>query len=149
MGLFQNSGPRKVTAMILEPGRLTDYQLGMSDKMKLEITHNGKTLKFDKAKVLQKIFTERNWRGNPKRFYVFCELNEGKPALVGLDEFNPYRAFSSEEADIMIHESVTLRGARNLVTKVKGVGGPRKMWIFLIMLVVIISVVYMKMQGMI
>lgn len=93
MGLFQSSGPRKVTAMILEPGRLTDYPLGMSDKMKLEVTHDGKTLKFNKQEVLQKLFTERNWRGKPKRFYVFCELNEGKPALVGLDEFNPSARF--------------------------------------------------------
>lgn len=145
-----NSGPKEVRAMVIEQGKMTEHGLGTIDKMNLEITHRGKALKFDKEEVLQKLFTERNWRGKPKRYYVFCKL-DGTDALelIGLDEFNPYYAISAEEADIMVHESVTMRGARNLVSKVKGVGGPKKLWIFLIILIVIIGVVFMKYQGLI
>ncbi|NVM22255.1 MAG: hypothetical protein HWN68_10810 [Desulfobacterales bacterium] len=141
---------KEVKAMIIEQGRLTEYSLGTTDGMRLDITHNGKSLKLDKEEVLQKLFMERNWRGKPKRYYVFCRLNGGTPKLVGLEEFNPYNAISAEEADIMVHESVTMRGARNLVTKVKGVGGgSRKLMIFLIILIVIIGMVVMKYQGLI
>ncbi|MBA7660850.1 hypothetical protein ES703_68856 [subsurface metagenome] len=135
--------------MVIERGKMTEHGLGTIDKMDLEITHKGKSLKLDKEEVLQRIFTEKNWRGKPKRYYVFCKLDGETLELIGLDEFNPYNAISAEEADIMVHEGVTMRGVRNLVSKVKGVGGPKRLWIFIIILVVIISVVYLKYQGMI
>ena len=142
--------PIEVKAMVIEQGKMTEHSLGTIDNIKSGITHRGRSLKLDKEEVVQKIFTEMNWRGKPKRCYVFCNLNETRtPELIGLDEFNPYRAISAEEADIMVHEGVTMRGVRNLVTKVKGVGGPKRLWIFLIILIVIISVVYLKYQGMI
>ena len=142
--------PIEVKAMIIEPGKLTEHGLGTIDDMESEITHNGKSLKLDKEEVLQKIFTEKNWRGKPKRYCVFCKLDGTEtPELVGLDEFNPYHAISAEEADIMVHEGVTMRGARNLVTKVKGVGGggSRKLLIFLIIFIMIVALVFMKSQG--
>lgn len=140
---------KEVKAMVIESGKLTEYSLGTIDNITSEITHNGKSLKLDKDKILQKIFTEKSWFGNAKRYYVFCKLTNGELELIGLEEFNPYSAISAEEADIMVHESITMRGARNLVSKIKGKGGPKKIWMFIIILVVIISVVYMKMQGMI
>ncbi len=146
---FRNSGPKEVKAMVIEQGKLTEHGLGTIDNMKSEITHNGKSLKLDKEEVVQKIFTEKNWRGKPKRYCVFCKLDGGTPKLIGLEEFNPYHAISAEEADIMVHEGVTMRGARNLVTKMNVAGGPKKIWIFVIILVVIISAVFMKYQGMI
>jgi len=140
----------EVKAMVIEPGKLTEHGLGTIDHMKLEITHNGKSLKFTKDEAMQKIFTEKNWRGKSERYCIFCRLDGTKTLeLMGLEEFNPYRAISAEEADIMVHEGVTMRGARNLVTKVKGVGGPKRIWIFVIILVVTITVAFMKTQGMI
>ena len=141
----------EVKAMIIEPSKLTEYDLGTIDKMKSEITHNGKSLKINKAEVMQKIFTEKNWRGKPRRYCVFCKLDGTKALeLMGLEEFNPYHAISAEEADIMVHEGVTMRGARNLVTKMKGVrGGSRKAFVFIVILVVVIAVAFMKSQGMI
>ncbi len=146
---FHNAKALEIKAMIIEPGRLTEYGLGTIDDIKSEITHDGKSLKFDRDEVVQKIFTEKNWRGKPKRYHVFCKLNGETPELIGLDEFNPYHAISAEEADIMVHESVTMRGARNLVTKVKVAGGSRKLMVFVIILVVIIGLVFMSSQGMI
>lgn len=146
---FRNPKPIEVKAMIIEPGKLTEHTLGTIDEIKSNITHNGKSLKLDREEVLQKIFTERNWRGKPKRYCIFCKLDGGAPELIGLEEFNPYHAISAEEADIMVHEGVTMRGARNLVTKIKIGGGPKKIWIFVIILIVILSVVFMKYQGMI
>jgi len=140
----------EIKVMVIEPGKLTEHAFGTIEAMKSEITHNGKAVKLDKEEVLQKLFTERNWRGKPKQYYVFCKLEGEKLELIGLEEFNPYHAISAEEADIMVHESVTMRGARNLVTKVKGVGGgSRKLLIFLIIFIIIVGVVFMKTQGMI
>lgn len=140
----------EVKAMVIEPGKLTEHDLGTIDKMKSEITHNAKSLKLTKDEAMQKIFTEKNWRGKPNQYCIFCKPNGTKTLeLVGLEEFNPYRAISAEEADIMVHEGVTMRGARNLVTKVKGVGSSKRIWIFVIILVVTITVAFMKTQGMI
>lgn len=145
-----NSGPKEVKVMVIEQGKMTEHSLGTTDNINLEITHKRRSLKLDKGEVAQKIFTELNWRGKPKRYYAFCKLDGEALELMGLDEFNPYNAISAEEADIMVHEGVTMRGVKNLVTKVKGVGGgPKKLWIFIIILIVIISVVYLKYQGMI
>lgn len=144
------SKSRGVRAMIMEPGKLTEHDLGPIDDMKLGITHNGKPLKLTKDEAMRKIFTEKNWRGKPKRYCIFGRLNGTKMfELMGLEEFNPYRAISAEEADIMVHEGVTMRGARNLVTKVKGVGGSNRLFIFVIILVAVVAVAYMKAQGMI
>lgn len=146
-----NAKPKEIKAMIIEQGKMTEHSLGTTDNVNLEITHKGKQLKLDKEEVAQKIFTELNWRGKPKRYYIFCKLDGSETVeLIGLNEFNPYTAISAEEADIMVHEGVTMRGARNLVTKVKGVGGgSRKLLIFLIILIVIVAVVFMKYQGLI
>lgn len=147
----KSSKSREVKAMIMEQGKLTEHDLGTIDNMKSEITHNGKSLKLTKDEVMQKIFTEKNWRGKPKRYCIFGRLDETKTLeLMGLEEFNPYRAISAEEADIMVHEGVTIRGARNLVTKVTGVGGGfKRIFVFVVILVVVIAVAFMKAQGMI
>lgn len=140
---------KEVTAMVIESGKLTRHSIGTIDHVKLEITHNGKTLKLTKDEIMQKIFTEKNWFGDAKRYYVFCKLiDSGTLELIGLEEFNPYRAISAEEADIMVHEGVTMRGVRNLITRATGKGGSNKLLVFIIILVVIVTVAYMKAQGM-
>jgi len=144
------SKPREIKAMIMEPNKLTEHDLGTTDNVKLEIKHDGKTLKFKKGEVLQKIFAEKTWLGDTKRYYVFCKLaNSGSPELIGLEEFDPYTAISAEEADIMVHEALTIRGIKNLVAKVKGAGGAKKIYVFVIILVTVITLAFMKSQGMI
>ncbi len=150
MSIFHNSKAREVKAMVIEQGKMTEHSLGTTDNINLEITHNGQQLKLDRGEVAQKIFTELNWRGKPKRYYIFCKLDGPEAVeLIGLNEFNPYTAISAEEADIMVHESVTMRGARNLVTKIAVKGGSRKLMVFLIILVFIIGLVFMSSQGVI
>lgn len=149
MSILHGSKPLEVKARVIEPGKMTEHDLGTIDDMASTITHDGKQLKFDRDEVVQKLFTEKNWRGKPKRYYVFCKLDGETPELIGLEEFSPYNAISAEEADIMVHESVTMRGARNLVSKIGVKGGSRKLMVFLIILVTIIGVVVMASQGLI
>jgi len=142
--------PISVGMVMIEPGKMTEYDLSLTDVKEVKIDHNGKSLEFKRDDVLQKTFAKMNWHGGVKQLYAFCRLpREGTPELIGLDEFNPYKTISAEEADIMLHEDVTLRGVKHLVTKIAGRGGlPRGWLLFAVILIVIIAIV-MKSQGMI
>lgn len=134
--------------MVMGSGRLTEHSLGTIDNMNLEITHNGKQLKLNRDEVLQGIFTERNWMGGAKGYYVFFKQDDGEGLeMIGLEGFSPYRGISAEEAYIMVHEGVTMRGVKSLVTKAGGKGVSRKLMIFIIIFVVIIAVVYLNSIG--
>lgn len=151
MKTVHKSKSKEVKAMVMEKSKLTEYNLGPIDDMKLNITHNEQSLQLNKDTVLHKIFTERNWYGRVKGYYVFYKLTDGGVLeSMELEEFNPYHSISAEEADIMLHESLTMRGVRGLVTKIKGGGGGiNKLLVFIVILVVVVGLAFMKMQGMI
>lgn len=136
--------------IIIEPGQMTEYDLSIPNDKEFKIDHNGKSLEFKRDDVLKKTFAQMNWHGGVKQLFSFCRLpKDGEPGLIGLDEFDPYKTISAEEADIMLHENVTLRGVKHLVTKIAGRGGlPRGWLLFAIILIIIIAIV-MKSQGMI
>ena len=145
--------PVNVKMLIIESGKLTEYDLNLDDNEELKITHNGGSLTFKRDEIMQKTFTEMNWHGGVKQLFAFCKLfkngGQPKPGLIGLEEFNPYYSISAEEADIMLHEGITMRGIKHLVTKMKIGGGIKRIWIFVIILIAIIAIVYLKYKGMI
>lgn len=142
--------PIDVTMVMIEPGKMTEHDLNITEDKKFEIDHDEKSLKFDRKDVLQKTFAQMNWHGGVKQLFSFCRLpKDGEPELIGLDKFNPYKTISAEEADIMLHENVTLRGVKHLVTKIAGGSGLPRGWLLFAVILIIIIAIVMKSQGMI
>lgn len=146
----KTSKPFELRLMVIEPCQLTMHPLIITDDTEFKIKHNGKLLTFQRDALMQKTFAEMNWHGGIKHLFVFCKLTEkGSPDLIGLKEFDPYSMISSEEADIMLHEGVTVKGVKHLVTKVSGVSGSTRIWLLLGVVLIVVIALVMKSQGMI
>ena len=120
---------RPVKALVIGASELHEHEVGLISKLDKKFEHDGKTYKVDSAKI----FNERNFFGYPKQRYLFYLLNEKEKnptEPTGIEDFNPEKTISAEEADLYLHEQITAKGFARMILG-KGFIPSPKLLIFL------------------